>query len=60
LSEKLLFWYYFYGTDVPPRMKGEAAMKEKYITEILDFIKELDENQLQYILTFIKKLFGGR
>ena len=34
-------------------------MKEKYITEITEFIKKLDENQLLYILTFIKKLFGG-
>lgn len=34
-------------------------MKEKYIEEITQFIKKLDENQLLYILTFIKKLFGG-
>ena len=35
-------------------------MKEKYISEITEFIRKLDENQLLYILTFIKKLFGGR
>ena len=34
-------------------------MKEKYISEITEFINTLDENQLLYILTFIKKLFGG-
>lgn len=34
-------------------------MKEKYITEITQFITTLDENQLLYILTFIKKLFGS-
>lgn len=34
-------------------------MKEKYIQEITKFVKTLDENQLLYILTFIKKLFGG-
>ena len=34
-------------------------MKEKYIEEITHFIKKLDENQLLYILTFIKKIFGG-
>lgn len=32
-------------------------MKEKYITEITNFIKNLNENQLLYILTFIKKMF---
>lgn len=35
-------------------------MKAKYISEIIDFIRNLDENQLLYILTFIKKMFGGR
>ena len=34
-------------------------MKEKHIKEITAFIKTLDENQLLYILTFIKKLFGS-
>ena len=33
-------------------------MKEKYTTEINKIINTLDENQLLYILTFIKKLFG--
>jgi hypothetical protein len=41
-------------------MKGEtAAMKEKYIKEITGILKKLDENQLLYILTFIKKMFPG-
>ena len=40
-------------------MKGESPMKENYIREINRFITTLDENQLQYILTFIKKLFGS-
>ena len=35
-------------------------MKKKYIQEITQFAKTLDENQLLYMLTFIKKLFGGR
>lgn len=35
-------------------------MKEKTIKEITQLINTLDENQLLYILTFIKKLFGGR
>jgi len=34
-------------------------MKEKYITEITQFITTLEESQLLYILTFIKKLFGS-
>jgi len=34
-------------------------MKEKYIQKITDFLQELDESQLLYILTFIKKMFGG-
>lgn len=33
-------------------------MKEKYTYEINKIINTLDENQLLYILTFIKKLFG--
>lgn len=35
-------------------------MKEKYIADITDFLTGLSENQLLYILTFIKKMFGGR
>lgn len=35
-------------------------MKKKYIAEIVEFISELDENQLNYILTFVKKMFGSR
>ena len=34
-------------------------MKEKTVKEITQFINTLDENQLLYILTFIKKLFGS-
>lgn len=34
-------------------------MKEKYIAEITRFISSLNENQLLYILTFIKKMFGS-
>lgn len=34
-------------------------MKEKYLAEITEIIKKLNENQLLYILTFIKKMFGG-
>lgn len=34
-------------------------MKEKYIAEITQLLKSLSESQLIYILTFIKKLFGG-
>ena len=41
-------------------MKGRLVMKEKYIQEINEFISKLDENQLLYILAFIKKLFGGQ
>ena len=33
-------------------------MKEKTITEIVQFLNTLDENQLLYVLTFIKKIFG--
>lgn len=35
-------------------------MKEKYIAEILALIEKLNENQILYILTFIKKIFGSR
>ena len=34
-------------------------MKEKYIEEINHIIETMTENQLQYILTFIRKLFGS-
>ena len=34
-------------------------MEEKYISEITEIIDDLDENQLLYILTFIKKMFGS-
>lgn len=34
-------------------------MKEKYIAEINQFLNKLSENQLLYILTFIKKMFGS-
>ena len=33
-------------------------MKNKYITEINNIINKLSENELLYLLTFIKKLFG--
>lgn len=33
-------------------------MKETYIAEIDCLLRELEESQLLYILTFIKKLFG--
>lgn len=35
-------------------------MKQKYITEIGHILEGLSESQLLYILTFIKKMFGGR
>ena len=35
-------------------------MKAKYIEEITEFISKLDENELIYILTFIKRMFGSR
>ena len=34
-------------------------MKEKYISEIVTLINKLNENQVLYILTFIKKMFGS-
>ncbi len=34
------------------------SMIDKYIKEITELLETLDENQLLYILTFIKKLFG--
>ena len=35
------------------------SMIDKYISEITKIIKDLDENQLLYLHTFIKKLFGS-
>ena len=35
------------------------SMVDKYIKEITEFIKKLDENELLYILTFLKKMFGS-
>ncbi len=35
-------------------------MKEKLIADINLLLRERDENQLLYIYTFIKKLFGSR
>ena len=35
-------------------------MKDKYAAEITEMIETLDEKQLLYILTFIKKMFGSR
>lgn len=35
-------------------------MKEKYIKEIMRILEKLSDNQLLYILTFIKKMFGSR
>lgn len=49
----------FTRTNVPPRMKGDPKMKEKYIEEINNILINLDENKLLYILTFIKKVFGS-
>lgn len=36
------------------------SMVDKYVTEITEFIKKLNENELLYILTFITKMFGSR
>ena len=41
-------------------MKGARQMKEKYIADITEFLAGLSESQILYILTFIKKMFGGR
>lgn len=41
------------------RMKGVRQMKEKYIAEITELLARLNDNQLLFILTFIKKMFGG-
>lgn len=34
-------------------------MKKELIAEITEILNKLDESQLVYILTFIKKLFGS-
>ena len=34
-------------------------MNEKYIQEIHHILETLSENQLEYILTFMRKLFGS-
>lgn len=34
-------------------------MKEKFLAELLEILRDLDENQLHYVLTFVKRLFGG-
>ena len=34
-------------------------MKENYIKQIIDFINTLSENQIFYLLTLMKKLFGS-
>lgn len=36
------------------------SIVDKYIAEITDSIQDLSESELLYILTFIKKMFGGR
>lgn len=35
------------------------SMIDKYIAEITQYLRNLNENQLLYILTFIKKMFGS-
>ena len=35
-------------------------MKNNYITEIEQIMKNLNEKELQYLLTFIEKMFGSR
>lgn len=35
-------------------------MKQQYLSEISEQLAKLNENQLLYILTFIRKMFGGR
>lgn len=39
--------------------KEKHPMKEKHISEIHNILDTLNENQILYILTFIKKLFGS-
>lgn len=33
-------------------------MKEKYISDIISMLKSLNENQLLYLFTFIRQMFG--
>lgn len=42
-----------------PHVKGVPTMKKQLIAEITQILNALNENQLLYILTFIKKLFGS-
>jgi hypothetical protein len=43
-----------------PDERRILTMKAKYIAEITQIINKLEDHQLLYILTFIKKLFGSR
>lgn len=36
------------------------SLVDKYIAEITHLIKKLDESELLYILTFMRKMFGSR
>ena len=40
-------------------MKGAFDMKEKYLRDLVEFVQKLDENQVIYVLNFVKKLFGS-
>jgi hypothetical protein len=42
-----------------PRLKGRCRMRKKYIAEITALVNSLKEEQLLYVLTFLKKLFGS-
>jgi hypothetical protein len=44
----------------PVLMKGLTEMKEKLIADIMEALAPLTDNQLLYILTFVRKLFGSR
>lgn len=44
---------------LPRKTKGWLLMQKKYIAEITRILNNLDENQLLYILTFIRKIFGS-
>jgi hypothetical protein len=47
-------------TQAPaPDDERMIPMKEKLIAEIMKLLKTKDENQLLYILTFIKRMFGS-
>lgn len=43
---------------LPRKTKGWLLMQKKHIAEITRILNNLDENQLLYILTFIRKIFG--